>query len=304
MAGSIPIFLRAAAVAGALLLATAATVAQTQAPRASTPAELRTRYAALRPQLEKNVFRGPIYIESVERPRSSRGDVYAVVNAPFPAVSAALGDSAQWCDLMILHLNTKFCRSRGGAGGGTDQLELRIGKKHDQPLLDAPKVLFAWRAAPAAADFMNVQLDAPDGPFDTRDYRIVLEAVPLDAERSFIHLAYSFEFGTASHLAMHLYLATIGRSKVGFTPLPAAPGAEPELVGGIRGMVERNTMRYYLAIEAYLGGLAAPPAQRLEQRLQAWFDATEKYPRQLHEVDREDYLAMKRREYRRQQAAQ
>jgi hypothetical protein len=70
----------------------------------------------------------------------------------------------------------------------------------------------------------------------------------------------------------------------------------------VRGMVERNTMRYYLAIEAYLGGLSAPPAQQLDKRLQAWFDATEKYPRQLHELDRSDYLDMKRREYRRQQA--
>lgn len=299
MAGPFPILLRAFALAGALLLAAPAVLAQ--APQASGPTELLNRYAALRPQLDRNVFGGPIYIESVERPRSSQGDVYAVVNSAFPAVRAALGDPAQWCEMMILHLNTKFCRSHGGSG--SEQLELRIGKKHDQPLLDAPRVLFGWRATPPAADFMRVQLDAPDGPFDTRDYRIVLEAVPLDAGRSFIHLAYSFEFGTASHLAMQLYLATIGRSKVGFTLLPARPGAEPGYLGGVRGMVERNTMRYYLAIEAYLAGLAVPPAQRLEYRLQAWFDATEKYPRQLREVDRDSYLEMKRREYRRQQAA-
>jgi hypothetical protein len=84
----------------------------------------------------------------------------------------------------------------------------------------------------------------------------------------------------------------------------AAPGAEPQYIGGVRGMVERNTMRYYLAIEAYLGALAAPPAAQLERRLQAWFDATEKYPRQLRELDRAAYLEMKQREYRRQQAAQ
>jgi hypothetical protein len=204
--------------------------------------------------------------------------------------------------MLILHLNTKFCRNRGGGGQGPEQLELRIGKKYDQPVADAPRVLFSWRAVATAADYLNVQLDAPDGPFDTRDYRIVLEAVPLDAEHSFIHLAYSFEFGTASQLALRLYLATVARSKVGFTTLPGRPGAEPEYVGGVRGMVERNTMRYYLAIEAYLGGLSAPPAQQLDKRLQAWFDATEKYPRQLHELDRSDYLDMKRREYRRQQA--
>jgi hypothetical protein len=276
--------------------------AMAQGLRPSSPAELRSRYQALRPQLEKNAYRGPLYIESAEGPHSSQGDVYAVLNAPFAAVSAALGDPAHWCDVMILHLNTKFCRS--SAAAGAPQLELRIGKKYDQPLMDAPRVLFAWRALPRVPDFLNVQLDAPDGPFDTRDYRILLEAVPLDAEHTFMRLGYSFEYGTASRLALRLYLATIGRSKVGFTTLASGSASEPEYVGGVRGMVERNTMRYYLAIEAYLGALAAPPAVQMDKRFPAWFDATEKYPRQLRELDRATYLEMKRNEYRRQQAAQ
>jgi hypothetical protein len=66
-------------------------------------------------------------------------------------------------------------------------------------------------------------------------------------------------------------------------------------------VVERNTMRYYLAIEAYLGALSAPPRARLEKRLHDWFAASERYPRQLHEMKRNDYLDMKRREYQRQQ---
>jgi hypothetical protein len=300
MAGLFHSIARAFLVAGALLLLAESAAAQGLRP--STPAELRNRYLQLRPQLEKNAYRGPLYIESAEASHSSQGDVYAVLNAPFGTVSAALGDPAHWCDVMILHLNTKFCRSRTAAGAV--QLELRIGKKYDQPLMDAPRVLFAWRALPQVPDFLNVQLDAPDGPFDTRDYRILLEAVPLDAEHTFMRLGYSFEYGTASHLALHLYLATIGRSKVGFSTLPTGAGAEPEYVGGVRGMVERNTMRYYLAIEAYLGALSAPPAVQMERRFQAWFDATEKYPRQLRELDRATYLEMKRNEYRRQQAAQ
>jgi hypothetical protein len=71
-------------------------------------------------------------------------------------------------------------------------------------------------------------------------------------------------------------------------------------VGGMRGVVERNTMRYYLAIESYLASLQAPPRQHLEQRLGAWFDATEEYPCQLHELDPDEYLSMKRNEVRRQ----
>jgi hypothetical protein len=48
--------------------------------------------------------------------------------------------------------------------------------------------------------------------------------------------------------------------------------------------------------------MSTPPAQQLEQRLQSWFNATERYPRQLHEVDKAEYLTMKRKEYARQNA--
>ena len=48
----------------------------------------------------------------------------------------------------------------------------------------------------------------------------------------------------------------------------------------------------------YLASLSAPPAEQLERRLDTWFAATEKYAAQLHEMDRAEYLAMKRSEYR------
>ena len=100
---------------------------------------------------------------------------------------------------------------------------------------------------------------------------------------------------------MQAYLATIGRGKVGFTRTGKQSNDQPVYVEGVRGVVERNTMRYYLAIDAYLGALSTPPGEQLEKRLQSWFASTELYPRQLHEVDRATYLEMKRSEYLRMQ---
>ena len=60
-------------------------------------------------------------------------------------------------------------------------------------------------------------------------------------------------------------------------------------------------MRYYLAIEAFLGSLSAPAGARVEKSLRDWFAASERYPRQLHEMEQGEYLAMKRKEYLRQQ---
>ena len=88
--------------------------------------------------------------------------------------------------------------------------------------------------------------------------------------------------------------ATSGSAKVGFSTERDAEGEH--LVHGMRGVLERNTMRYFLAIDAYLGSLAVPEAQRLEKRLGDWYAAAARYPRQLNEMERAEYFAMKRRE--------
>ena len=40
----------------------------------------------------------------------------------------------------------------------------------------------------------------------------------------------------------------------------------------------------------------------MEKSLRDWFAGSERYPRQLHEMGEAEYLAMKRKEYLRQQA--
>ena len=146
-----------------------------------------------------------------------------------------------------------------------------------------------------------MNLEAGEGPLGTRDLRIVVAAMPADDGKTFIRLSYSYAYGTVARLAMQAYLRTIGRDKVGFTVVGKEADGEPHFVGGMRGVVERNTMRYYLAIEAFLGALSAPPKARMAKSLGDWFTATEGYPRQLREMGRAEYLEMKRKEYARQQ---
>jgi hypothetical protein len=265
------------------------------------PVALRAHHATVAPQLASNAFGGPLVLQSEEVARRIEGDVYAVVDHPYATVSAALADPAQWCEILILHLNTKYCGKVQEQGA--TRVDLRVGKKGPQSVQAATLLSFAWRPPTVRPDYLSVQMDAAEGPYDTRDYRLTAEAVPLDGGRTFLHMGYGFSYGGASDLAMNLYLNTIGRDKVGFTRVASKRGQEESFVGGMRGVAERNTMRYYLAIDAYLDSIALPAPQQLEKRLQAWFDATEKYPRQLREVDREAYLRMKRDEVRRQAAS-
>jgi len=263
-------------------------------------AVLQAKYAELGPQLGDNPFKRPLHLESVASPHHLKGDIYALLDYPFATVHQALDDPAHWCDVLILHLNTKYCRV--GGSPAAPQLAVSIGSKTWESLDQAYRVNFAFSSAATRPDYLNLTLDAKQGPLGTSDYRIRLEAIPLQDGKTFLHLTYSYAYDFAGQLAMQSYLATIGSSKVGFTEIGTA-GAPPTYVGGMRGVVERNTMRYYLAIDAYLGALSAPPAEQFEKRLQDWFSATERYPRQLHEIDRASYLDMKRREVQRQQTA-
>jgi hypothetical protein len=293
-AGPIPRLL--AALAAALACTPSLTTA---APAAGAAATLRARHAALREQLEHSGFGARLYLESVERPHAPQGDIYAVVDYPIASVIGTVTSPARWCDALILHLNIKYCHAV--AGGQGTALSVAIGRKYDQPLDEAFRVEFAFAVAATQPDYVAVSLEAGKGPLGTTNYRISLEAVALEPGRAFLHLRFSYQYGIEGRLAMDAYLATTGSGKVGFTTIDAR---DARLIGGLRGAVERNTMRYYLALDACLGALTAPEPQRLEQSLERWYDATERYPRQLHEVGRETYLAMKRREYARQQTLQ
>lgn len=246
------------------------------------PTSLRARHAELRDALRNNQYQRPMVIASSEADGGLRGDVYAVLDHPFSQVSAALKEPAAWCDIMLLPFNTKACQARGNA------VQLRIGRKAEQPAEQAYRLDLRFRNMAARSDYFESRLNAQEGPFGTRDYRIRVSAIPLEGNRTFMHMHYAYGVGGMGRLAMQAYLATAGADKVGFTS------------NGMRGAVERNAMRYYLAIDAYLDTLDAAEDQQVDKRINHWFTATERYPKQLHEMDRATYVAMKRREYEQQ----
>jgi len=260
------------------------------------------RHQALASQLSSNVYERPLYLESIETSSMVTGNAYAVLNFPFSTVSSTFKSPNHWCDVMILHINTKYCRAVPGSNPVT--LKVHVGKKTPQTLQDSFPLEFAMRQVSTSANLLVVQLNAENGPMGTSNYRIELQAVPLEGNKTFMYLRYSYEYGVAGRLAMQGYLATGGRGKVGFsTKTPATANAKASYVGGARGAVERNTMRYYLAIDAYLQALPLPPAQQVNARLDKWFDATEQYPLQLRETDKTSYMKMKKSEIQRQQAS-
>ena len=251
---------------------------------------LREAYGRVAGPLAKSPFGQPVYLEVDDSERQLTGHAYALLSHSFADASKPLSESPQWCDILLLPFNTKHCEASSEA---LERLALTIfvGRKYTTPLDKTHRLDFRFQVASRSADYLKVLLTAPTGPFGTRDYRVVLELMPAEGGRSFLHLSYSNAYGTLARTAMQAYLSTIGANKVGFT----TENGEP--VRGMRGVMERNTMRYYLAIESYLRVQKAPPADRAARMIDAWFEAVERYPRQLHELERGEYVAMKRAEF-------
>jgi hypothetical protein len=260
---------------------------------------LREKHASLGEQLRQSPLGRPLLLDSTETPTRLAGDIYAVVGYPFDVVNTGLNNPEHWCDVMLLHVYTKYCRAMVEPTSTT--LTVYIGKKTAQELAAATRLEFSYTVVTATPEYVEIMLTAKDGPLGTSDYLIRLEAVTLPNAKTFLHLTYSYATNFAGRLGMQAYLLTGGRGKVGFTVIGALSDGQPEFICGARGVVERNTMRYYLAIDSFLEFAGAAPTTQFEQRLQSWFSAVERYPRQLQELDRDAYLVMKRAEYLRQQ---
>lgn len=274
----------------ALLLATVAStcalvvMGEVPAPPDGSAQRLSALQATLAPRLGTQQ---PV-IESSEGSQRVRGDVYALLPQDWAVMAAALRQPAQWCDALLLHVYVKRCIP----GAGT--LTLHVVTRPDTPMDRAQELPLSFDVGAAAPGYLRVSLAAGHGPLGLRDVEFLFEAIPSGPGTSFVHFGYQAGASAVGTWAMQAYLSTFGRNKVGFSA--AADGQPPGTVRGTRGVAERNAMRYHLAIAAYLDSLALPEAEREEYRIGAWFDATERYPRQLHETERAGYLAMKRRE--------
>ncbi|HDR15973.1 MAG TPA: hypothetical protein ENN79_10915 [Desulfobacteraceae bacterium] len=255
------------------------------------------RYDRIRDKLEDNQFGQPIYLTSDIEERSTNGQLSGLIDFPFERVASAFKSGSDWCNILMLHLNVKYCNASGN--GKEETLEVFAGRKHYQELDSTYPGEYVFRVVENSADYFQVVLTSESGPFRTRNYRIMLEAAPVDARRTFIHFTYSYEFGLLAKTAQSVYFNTAARGKVGFTVIGRTPDGAPEYVGGVQGAIERNVMRYYLAIKACLNSLSVPPPERLEKRLEDWFDYTEHFPLQLREVEKDEYMDMKRREHQR-----
>lgn len=255
---------------------------------------LHKKYLEVKSRLERNEFGVPLCCDSIEGEDSLRGDVYGIIEHPFAVVEEVLLEPRNWCDIASLHSNVKACTCRRSENGAA--LTLYTGRKFYQSLEDTHQLHYEYQSLAHQSEYLMVSLTADEGPLNTKDHLIELEAVPLEDGKTLIHFRYAYTYGALASMAMKIYYKTLAREKVGFTVVDVDDEGNAVYVGGTRGAIERNAVRYYLALQAYMDTIQFPEGVRFKRRLSQWYDLTDRHRRQLFEMPKEEYLANKKKE--------
>ena len=251
-------------------------------------------YQNLRPRLAQSPLRRGLVLDSTELSDRTSGDIYAVLDIPLARLEQVNRDPVRWCEILLLLSNSKNCTS--GADSGGSMLRLQIGTKGPQDLSSTTAMDFHFSGPKAQAAMLETLLRAESGPLGTQDGTLRVRAIALPNEQTFVHLHYSYRSSVSGRFATALYLQTLGRGKVGFS----MDGGSGSFVGGVRGIIERNTMRYFMGLGCALQfATTDSPSQRFDHMAACWYDETQRYATQLYEMPRADYLEMKRAEYAR-----
>jgi len=242
----------------------------------------------------------PIYIRSETDGDHLKADVYSIVHYPVAKLSRALTSPRNWCQFVTLHLNVKACTYRLHP---EPMLSIYAGRKFYEPPEKATRMDYRFQIIEQSSSRLVLLLTAEKGQLSTRDYRFEIEAETMNPHDVLLHFSLSYRGSLASRMATRAYLSTLGRDKVGFSKQPGRTGKDG-YVKGVRGIVERNAMRYFLALTVYMNTLEENGPRAEAMRSRAWFDLTQRYARQLRELDRTDYLIAKKQEFENQKKLQ
>lgn len=226
----------------------------------------------------------PITVISELQDDLSRVAISAVIAAPFDEIKRFYRTEDQWCRAFFANIYVKACYKKNQS--------LRVFYNNNdeyQNLSDAFR--FDYDIAEQTLDNSSllIRLLAESGPLGSHDYELRIEAQPYSDKQSIIRLVYQSRYGFFARSALYIYLKTLGSGKIGFSR-----DADNQAVQGIRGILERNAMRYLLSLCAYL--LNYDAAKPLATTLKTWHDYATIFSRELEEIDWPAYQTLKLKE--------
>ncbi len=259
--------------------------------------DLAAAYRERQATLDRGPFAVPMQVEASVSEDRVAGNVYAVLDHPFSHLARELAKPSVWCEILTLHFNVKSCLVQVSADDpAVTDLLIATARKYYVPPSSRNTLSYRLDLSRSDAEVVKGSLGAERGPLGVRDMQIEVGAIGLPDGRSFVRLHYGYTEGWATRIATRAYLATFGRRKIGFSVTGRTATGDPIYVRGAAGALERNALRYHLAIEAWFDTLAKHEGDRFEARVARWYDLTDRHSEQLYEMSRETYRDMKRRE--------
>ena len=255
------------------------------------------RYPELQEAARRGPFGLPLQVRSEERETLVSAEIHGIIDHPFRALAATFTDPGGWCDFLVLNPNIKTCTFRREAQESL--LTLYIGSKSYRAPESATEQVYRFLVRARQPEYVAISLTAPRGLLGTTAHRFEFEAGSV-AGKTVVALSSSFEPSMLSKLLTGIYLSTLGRNRIGFSREATEAGVPAGYVRGVKGMIERNVMRYYLALKAFLDTSDRPADRQFEARASLAYDLMDLYPAQLRQMKKAEYLDIKSREHQNQ----
>jgi hypothetical protein len=224
-------------------------------------------------------------------------EIHGIIDHPFRALATTFTEPGGWCDFLVLNPNIKTCTFRQEAR--ETLLTLYIGSRSYRAPESATEQVYRFLVRARQSDYAAISLTAPQGMLGTTAHRFEFEAGSV-AGKTVVGLSSSFEPSMLSRILTGIYLGTVGRNMIGFSREATEAGVPAGYVRGVKGMIERNVMRYYLALNAFLDTSDLPAGRQFEARASLAYDLMDLYPAQLRQMDKAEYLDIKVREHQNQ----
>ena len=250
-----------------------------------------TYYQELLEATQHGPFGLPLKVYSEEHENRVSAEIRGIIDQPFPVLAGLLTHPASWCEFVPLTPNVKACTFQGD--GQEAVLTLYVGwRGYRSPEAASPQSYgFVVRAR--RPEYAAISVSAAEGLLGTKAHRFEVEAASVAGKTVFV-MRSSYEPSALSRMITSVYLATWGRDRIGFSRVQ--DGADSGYVRGIQGMIERNAMRYYLALKAFLDTQDLPANRQFEARISTAYDLMDLYPAQLRLMEKAEYVDIKRRE--------
>ena len=242
------------------------------------------------PTLENSSQKSLFYLENASSKRRKSGSAAMYFPQNFAQMVASLSGLSSWCELLPLHLNVKTCLF----DIQNSELVVFLGRKFYQPPEDAYKLVYKFKTI-KEDNYFAVMMSAKKGPLKTSDLHFNFEILNIN-EKSFARIHLSNRQSWLSAVVANIYLSTVGETKPGITITGYHDDGSPTFTSGETASFERNILRYYFAISAFLQNTnKAEASERHISQLNAWYRQTETFT-QLYEMNKQAYVSAKLKE--------